>query len=90
MLNRSNPNLNKTRLNINVTITIFILPDLTDVVRGLAHLEGAGGGLAAVRREVGVVDGGGAPAPASQGAAHTKPTGAGPGGRAAWGESQTF
>ena len=47
-----------------LTQELIILPDLTDVVRGLAHLEGAGGGLAAVRREVGVVDGGGAPAPA--------------------------
>ena len=71
-----------------LTQELIILPDLTDVVRGLAHLEGAGGGLAAVRREVGVVDGGGAPTPPSQGAAHTKPAGAGPRGRAAWGESQ--
>ena len=63
---------------------LFIWPDLADVVRGFAHLEGAGRGVGAIRHEVGVVGGGGAPAPPSQGAAHTKPAGAGPGGRAAW------
>ena len=58
----------------------ILSPDLADVVRDLAHLEGAGGGVTAVGDEVGVVGGGGAPAVGGQGAAHPEPTGTCPGG----------